>query len=79
MRVLIIDTTAFVQDFRLRGHAFTVLLGNLGVVTDVVAIPKVVLDEATHKYSFALQNKKGKIQALTKDIRRLTEVSVEYL
>lgn len=65
MRVLIFDTNAFVQDFRMDGHSFSVLLSNMGAVADLVVLPRVVLAEAANKYQQA-------IDSVSKDVRNLS-------
>lgn len=79
MRVLVFDTNAFVQDFRMGGHSFSVLLSNLSVVADLVVLPKVVLDEAVQKYGESIDGVSRDIRSLSKRTSRLLGSRFEFV
>lgn len=77
MRALVFDTNAFVQDLALEGHAFQLLLLHLNVVTDLVALPIVVLQETANKYEESLSKVASDAKKASERFERLTGTALE--
>ena|ERR1035437_7974545 len=70
MRV-VLDTSVFVADFRMKGAAFRLFLENLRTVGHSLVVPRIVLMETVNKYRERLKQTVTKLASTTDELNRL--------
>ena len=70
MRV-VLDTSVFVSDFRLKGAAFRLFLENLRTVGHSLVVPRIVFMETVNKYRERLKQTVTKLGSTTDELRHL--------
>lgn len=68
---IILDSTAYRADFRLKGNAFRIFLPALGKIGARLLLPKVVLEEVVNGFREQAEQLATRITALSNDARRL--------
>ncbi len=77
---IVVDTNAFVRDFRLEGTAFRILRGGLARAAGLsLVIPEVVLDETATKYAQKIGELSAEIESVERDLRRYLGTSEPFI